>query len=327
MRLEASVQGKSAARRGDGPALCSGARLARHVSLPAAAMSETEEPAEEAASDRDLVDAIYSPTPPLFTSQQVDPWYDYRQVLVERCQKWEAGLGSRPDDLEGAIHAEVPQLFPPPAFSRRLAAGSQWRPGTGHMVNDVVITLGGVFGGFDGPSGLYEYIALVLSQVSFLQLDAGHCQSVASVVLRSALQWVLATYPGSHGRIVLIGFSMASAAIGSVVEQFQAALCGIVIISGQSAGTEGFAHLGQIPLLLVHGDKDLNTPAGCARAVATRAQGHGSDAVHLRFLRQDVDAIDEARRRMCLHHLWYERWDMQALVLEFVRQCHRHRVA
>lgn len=236
---------------------------------------------------------------------------------------WNTKLGARPDELRAAISDEVPCLFPPPAFSGHLAAGSRWRPGIGPRARNVIVTVGGVFGGFDGPAGLYEYISLVLHDVSFLKLDGGHSLEVSTQVLQTALSWLLATHPGSHGRIILCGFSMGSATVASAIEQFGDSLCGILVVSGQSGGTDGFASLGQIPLLLVHGSCDLNTPVDCAHSIAARAKDNGSGSVHLRIFAQVAENAEQPLNRMSLHHLWTERWDMQALVLEFLRKCHR----
>lgn len=273
--------------------------------------------------DMDSVALIEAPRPPTFCNRDFGPWYQYRQTLVQRHADWSSKLGARPDDLRAAVADEVPRIFPPPAFSKRLAAGSRWRPGFGTRGRNVIVTIGGVFGGFDGPAGLYEYISLVLHDVTFLKLDGGHTLEVSAAVLQAALEWLLSAHPETHGRIILCGFSMGSSSVASAIDRFGDALCGIVIVAGQSSRTEGFSGLGHIPLLLVYGSDDLNMSPDCGRSIAAHAEATGSGEICFRILDQVADHIDKPFQRMCLHHLWSERWDMQAIVLEFCRKCHK----
>jgi hypothetical protein len=73
------------------------------------------------------------------------------------------------------------ELFPPPQFSADLAAGSRWTPagdlgdgGDGLEALPVLVTCGGVYGGLEGPAGLYDMLARQAGELGLggvLQLD------------------------------------------------------------------------------------------------------------------------------------------------------------
>eukprot|EP00747_Dinoflagellata_sp_TGD_P218387 gnl/TRDRNA2_/TRDRNA2_90652_c0_seq1.p1 gnl/TRDRNA2_/TRDRNA2_90652_c0~~gnl/TRDRNA2_/TRDRNA2_90652_c0_seq1.p1 ORF type:complete len:278 (+),score=35.99 gnl/TRDRNA2_/TRDRNA2_90652_c0_seq1:120-953(+) len=267
-------------------------------------------------------------SPPLFVGD-VEPWWDYRQRLIKRYEAWHQ---SNADPSRAPLIAErVPLLFPPPSFSEDLAAGSRWRPAKSGIVDTVVVTVGGIYGGSDGPGGLFDYVAAVLTDVSFLQLDTGHTSGVAGMVLHAALKWLLSENPELRKRrsVILAGFSMGSATISGVADEFSDTVAALLIVSGQSAGTDGLVRFTGRPVLIIHGDQDPSVSVHCGRDLAARA-GHAGAVVQLEIFAQappsgsgDAGKVSFMRR----HHLWDERWEVQAIVLGWLRERVRENIA
>jgi len=251
---------------------------------------------------------------PLFVGD-FETWIAYRMGLVGRSQAWHEAHGGK----EQLPWKELQSLFPPPAFSSNLAAGSRWRPSSSGVVKHVVVSVGGIFGGFDGPSGLIEYAALVLPNVSFLLLDTGHTLDVAVPVLRTAMQWLLSAYPESSGHVIIAGFSMGSSTAVHVGSEFVAAVRGLLLIAGQSAHTEQITAFAGKPVLLLHGENDPSVPLCCSQALARDASASGA-LVQLHVVPQATQCAGDVHGKLRKHHLWDERWEVQALVLDWIRQ-------
>lgn len=254
--------------------------------------------------------------PPMRFVGEVEPWWMYRRALIERCQEWHRGSPARV--LQELLAEEVPRLFPPPAVSARTCSASRWRPADSGIIGSVIVTAGGVYGGSDGPAGMHDYVAAILHDISFLQLDTGHEPAVACAVLRAALEWLLATHPQTAGHIILCGFSMGSATVCEVGSEFLEAVQALLIFSGQAAGTEQISSFRGRPVLLVHGDGDVNVPVQCSYDLAARARA-AEALVELEVMKQSPCNSDDALERMKRHHLWDERWEVQALVLDWLR--------
>jgi len=269
---------------------------------------------------------------PLFFVGDVDRWYRYRQDLVVRCNEWNSirdkpGVSQLPDIVR--------PLFPPPGFSPQLFASSKWTAapcsrGPTDIPRFIVVTMGGIYGGDDGPSGLFDYAVAVLSQdkranAAFLQLDGGHSALGAQTVLTQGLRW-LCHWLGASGlrkRIILLGFSMASQPIAEVLREFEDFVVGIGLVAGQTAGTERLAQSTKRRALLIHGAEDAIIPSRCAFDLRDLFGQSGSEA-ELHIVSQDpippmLCKEEFERERFLRHHLWRERWDVQDILLSWLR--------
>eukprot|EP00929_Paragymnodinium_shiwhaense_P106020 TRINITY_DN71109_c0_g1_i1.p1 TRINITY_DN71109_c0_g1~~TRINITY_DN71109_c0_g1_i1.p1 ORF type:complete len:337 (+),score=38.15 TRINITY_DN71109_c0_g1_i1:94-1104(+) len=264
---------------------------------------------------------------PLYFVGDLSEWWSYRKALILRCQRWKEERPQLQGELQHAL-AEIPRsLLPPPAFSPLLAAGTRWRPGvlsqqgSSQSLTSVpaVITIGGVFAGYDGPAGLFDYCASVLHDVPFLQLDGGHALEVSVPLLRAAMNWLLHTYPMVAGRIVLAGFSMGSATVTQIGAEFASDTKGLLIVAGQTSGTQGLKQLQGMPVLIVHGDHDRSVPVQCGHDLASTGRAAGCE-VDFHVVSQAPYTGADDSEQMRKHHLWDERWDVQEVVLAWLRE-------
>eukprot|EP00928_Gymnodinium_smaydae_P026448 TRINITY_DN20772_c0_g1_i1.p1 TRINITY_DN20772_c0_g1~~TRINITY_DN20772_c0_g1_i1.p1 ORF type:complete len:349 (+),score=40.18 TRINITY_DN20772_c0_g1_i1:79-1047(+) len=235
----------------------------------------------------------------------VDLWWQHRSALIRRHAEWHAHPVVPPKN------SDLKELFPPPGSSRPLCAGSRWRPA--EKVQIVLVNAGGIYGGDEGPGGLWDSLA-ALPQLSFLQLDTGHSMEVAVPVLRAALKWLLHQYP--HARILFGGFSMGSATIAQVGAEFRDAVVGAILVSGQTAGTEGFSSFGGKEVLVIHGERDVMVPAACADDLGMLLSRAGA-SVRVHILQQRNES-STSLSRMQWHHLWHERHVARDIVLEWL---------
>jgi len=264
---------------------------------------------------------------PLYLVGDFQEWYEYRQGLVQRCERWRAA-NPRAPSLQDA-EAMAAGAFPPPRTCPILQAGSAFRPcADGAAPELVVVSVGGIFGGMDGPAGLFDYAAAVLgaeqARVAFLQLDGGHTLEVATAVLRLGLKWLLDTFgvPALINRIILVGFSMGVAAVVDAGADIADLVAGLVLIAGQTAGTDRLAILAGKPALVLHGSRDTTVPPACSQDLAQRLEVPGfARAVRLCILEQSTPSgpPNPHLERFLSHHLWKERWETQALLLGFLR--------
>eukprot|EP00971_Amphidinium_carterae_P218275 4332478-Amphidinium_carterae.2 len=243
---------------------------------------------------------------------ELDDWLAYRQRLIERHSSWTKSHHDLQAMLDDGALAE--QLLPPPRFSTSLAAGTRWSPCSGSKA--VVVTIGGIYGGSDGPSGLYNYLASVSSGLSFLQVDGGHTAEVSAAVLNCALRWLLTNNPEHHGHVILGGFSMGSSAIALLAEELVPAVGSIFLIAGQSAQTQGLSRFREASLLLIHGSADVIVQAENAHRIHDASKEAGLSA-ELHILEQTA-CVDDFSARFVRHHLWHERWTLQGLVLNWL---------
>lgn len=243
----------------------------------------------------------------------LEAWWEYRQNLVRRHDAWHQEASTLVDDGSVSLDEAAKQLFPPgpdgTSRSAMLAASATWKQCSSGRPRAVLVNAGGIYGGNDGPGGLWQYLASELADdMAFLLLDTGHRVDVAQAVLHCALQWLRREHPEATGRIVLAAFSMGSATISNIVPQHRDSLCGIVIVSGQSAGTEHLARLGQVPVLIVHGKRDPMVHPSCALHLSSLCQNAGA-LVRLELVEQSREGSD-ALGRMKLHHLRDEQWQL-----------------
>merc|ERR1712216_617585 len=80
-------------------------------------------------------------------------------------------------------------------------------------------------------------------------------------------------------------------------------------------------------ILLIHGNLDRMVPCACSTALAESASAAGAE-VSMQIFHQAPCQGDDGSQGMQKHHLWEERWDVQELVLPWLRErcCGNHRV-
>jgi len=137
-----------------------------------------------------------------------------------------------------------------------------------------VILVGGIDGGFDGPSALFPDLAedLIASNISSLRLDFR--------VHGSPGNMAEADYDVDHGMsllkelgiqdIALVGHSFGGAVVITAAEERQEVKA-VVTLSSQSYGTKPVAKISPRPLLLIHGGSDQRLPPSCSEYIYARA--------------------------------------------------------
>jgi len=134
------------------------------------------------------------------------------------------------------------------------------------------------------------------------------------------VQWVLTQWPESSGNIVLAGFSMGSATVASVGADFLAEVRGLLIVAGQTAGAQRLTEFVGKSVLIVHGSEDATVPPKCSDKLASYAKAAGAQTdLHI-FQQVSSPDTHDMRQSFKLHHLWDEKWDVQAVVLEWLRK-------
>ena len=164
----------------------------------------------------------------------------------------------------------------------------------------VVVALGGAMGGLLGPAGgLYHDLGVRFAaegigtiRVSYrTPNDFGRCVHDALAMADLAVR---------HGarRFVTVGHSFG----GAVAVQLGMAMgdhtAGVVTLATQSAGCEDAEGLGDVPLLLLHGDRDEILPPFASEVVHQLAGGHGELVVLPGAGHLLSEAADELRSRL-----------------------------
>lgn len=158
-----------------------------------------------------------------------------------------------------------------------------------------VVMVGGTGGGVTGPASVYPDLAKQLSSegIASMRLDyrypAELDDSVIDVIV--ALQFLDEEGIDNVG---LVGWSFGGAVVitaGAVHENVSA----VATVATQSAETEGAEHLGDIPVLLLHGTADNTLSPVCSEKVYESITGpkelkiyeganHGLDEVRVEML-------------------------------------------
>jgi len=165
---------------------------------------------------------------------------------------------------------------------------------------NVVLMCGGAMGGLLGPArGIYHDLGTTLAgrgigtlrigyrqpnRLDFCTLDVGASADVAN---RSGAK-----------RFVIVGHSFGGAVAVNAGAALSRVTRGVVTLSTQSAGCENAAALGDIPLLLIHGERDELLPVEASQAVRTLA-GRG-DLVVLPGTGHLLLGVEEELRRRLL---------------------------
>lgn len=163
-----------------------------------------------------------------------------------------------------------------------------------------VVAVGGAMGGLLGPAdGLYHDLGAELAEQGIATFrvqyrkpnDFGRCVHDALAVVD------IAARQGAR-RFVTMGHSFG----GAVALQLGIALGehagGVVTLSTQSAGCEDAERLGQVPLLLFHGDRDEILPPFASEVVHGLAGGRGELVILPGAGHLLSEAGDELRARL-----------------------------
>jgi pimeloyl-ACP methyl ester carboxylesterase len=168
---------------------------------------------------------------------------------------------------------------------------------------DVVLLGGGGMGGFIGPAhGLYLHVGTELARhgVASIGIDYRRPGNLDKSLLDVAAtaDWAMR---GGARRFVCVGHSFGGAVAVQAGVTLRGFCAGVVTLATQSAGCEVAGLLGDIPLLLVHGDRDeVLSPNDSAmvRALAGHGDlrvypgaGHQLNEVHLELRKLLLDWI------------------------------------
>jgi fermentation-respiration switch protein FrsA (DUF1100 family) len=144
----------------------------------------------------------------------------------------------------------------------------------------VVLTCGGAMGGLLGPAGgLFHDLGITLAARGIGTIRVGYRQP--NDLQRCTLDVGAAADVANRGgakRFVVMGHSFGGAVAVNAGAALRRVTRGVVTLSTQSAGCETAAALGDIPLLLLHGERDELLPVEASEAVRTLA-GHGEVVV------------------------------------------------
>jgi len=163
----------------------------------------------------------------------------------------------------------------------------------------VVLMCGGALGGLLGPArGLYHDLGTVLAAKGVGTLRVGYRRpnDLQTCTLDVGAAADVANRAGAE-RFVVIGHSFGGAVAINAGVALRRVTRGVVTLSTQSAGCETAAGLGDVPLLLVHGDRDELLPVAASEAVRTLA-GHGELVVLPGAGHLLLGAEEELRRRL-----------------------------
>jgi len=180
--------------------------------------------------------------------------------------------------------------------------------------SEVVLACGGAMGGLLGPAnGLYHDLgtALAARGFGFVRVSYRRPNDLAACTLDVGAAADLAFRAGAR-RFVTVGHSFGGAVALNAALALGAAASGVVLLATQSAGCERAARLGDVPLLLVHGERDELLPPQASEVVHALAGGRGeleiapgaghllleaSDSLRARLLAWIPAAFERARSR------------------------------
>lgn len=163
-----------------------------------------------------------------------------------------------------------------------------------------VIALGGAMGGLLGPAdGLYHDLGerFAADGIATLRVSYRVPNDFARCVHDALAVADLAARQGAR-RFVAMGHSFG----GAVAVQLGMAMGdytgGVVTLATQSAGCEDAEGLGDIPMLLVHGDRDELLPPFASEVVHQLAGGHGELVIAAGAGHLLSEAGDDLRARL-----------------------------
>lgn len=166
-------------------------------------------------------------------------------------------------------------------------------------IHDAVVACGGAMGGLLGPAnGLYHHLGTALVERSIGTLRVGYRRpnDLDACVHDLAAVADLAWHHGAR-RFVTMGHSFGGAVAIQAGIVLGAHAVGVVTLSTQSAGCEDASQLGEVPLLLLHGEHDEMLPPETSFIVRELA-GHGELVILPGAGHGLVEAGDELRARL-----------------------------
>jgi len=143
-----------------------------------------------------------------------------------------------------------------------------------------VVMCGGAMGGLLGPArGLYHDLGTALAAKGIGTIRVGYRQPnrLDACTLDVGVAADLANRSGAK-QFIVIGHSFGGAVAVNAGIALRRVAKGVVTLATQSAGCENAATLGDVPLLLVHGDGDELLPVAASEQVRTLA-GQGEVVV------------------------------------------------
>jgi hypothetical protein len=141
----------------------------------------------------------------------------------------------------------------------------------------VILMCGGAMGGLLGPAGgLYHDLGVALAAQGMGAIRVGYRRPnhLESCALDLGAAADIANRGGAKS-FVVIGHSFGGAVAVNAGVALRRVMRGVITLSTQSAGCETAAALGDVPLLLIHGDRDELLPVAASEAVRTLAGGRG----------------------------------------------------
>jgi acetyl esterase/lipase len=163
----------------------------------------------------------------------------------------------------------------------------------------VVLMCGGAMGGLLGPArGLYHDLGTTLAAKGMGAVRVGYRRpnDLQTCTLDVGAAADAANRRGAE-RFVVIGHSFGGAVAVNAGVALRRFTRGVVTLSTQSAGCEDAAALDDVPLLLIHGDRDELLPVAASEAVRMLA-GHGELVVLPGAGHLLLGAEEELRRRL-----------------------------
>jgi len=164
----------------------------------------------------------------------------------------------------------------------------------------VLLACGGAMGGLLGPSGgLFHDLGTELTKRGIGTIRVGYRRpnDLGRCTLDVGAAADLANRRGAK-RFVVMGHSFGGAVAVNAGIALRRVAAGVVTLSTQSAGCENAATLGDVPLLLLHGDRDELLPVEASEAVRQLA-GHG-DLVVLPGTGHLLVGVEQALRERLL---------------------------
>ena len=164
---------------------------------------------------------------------------------------------------------------------------------------NVLLACGGAMGGVLGPArGLYHDLGRALAERGVGTIRVGYRQPnrLEACTLDLGAAADVANRAGAR-RFVVMGHSFGGAAAVNAAVALRRVVRGVITLATQSAGCETAAALGEIPLLLLHGDRDELLPVEASHAVRTLA-GHGEVVVLPGAGHLLLGVEEELRRRL-----------------------------
>lgn len=145
---------------------------------------------------------------------------------------------------------------------------------------DAVVMVGGAMGGLLGPAdGLYQDLgtAFAANGITTLRVSYRVPNDLGRCVHDTIAAAELAARNGAE-RFVFVGHSFGGAVALRAAIALGPLTAGVVTLATQSAGCEDGDRLGDVPMLLYHGDRDELLPAMASEVVASLT---GGELVHL----------------------------------------------